>query len=141
HVGGFVTAMFSDQFGLQPELLFNSVGDSGENVDGDKVSEAVNYLSIPVLFRYQPIEILNIDAGLQVGFLLSAKAEDVDTKEAYKGLALGAAVGAGVDLPMGLGFTARYVLGLANAGETESDEVKLKNNVFQISVSYRFGGN
>lgn len=141
HVGGFVTAMFSDQFGLQPELLFNSVGVSGENFDGDKVSEAVNYLSIPVLFRYQPIEILNIHAGPQVGFLLSAKAEDVDTKEAYKGLDLGAAVGAGVDLPMGLGFTARYVLGLANAGETESDEVKLKNNVFQISVSYRFGGN
>ncbi len=137
HVGGFVTAMFSEKFGLQPELLYNSVGTGEEDFE-----IAMDYLSVPVLFRYQPIELLNIHAGPQFGFLLSAKSDGEDVKEFTKGLDVGAAVGAGVDLPMGLGFTARYIMGLTNVMDDEDNEgVEVKNNVFQISVTYRFGSN
>ena len=137
HVGGFVTAMFSEKFGLQPELLYNSVGSGEEDFELQ-----MDYLSVPVLFRYQPIELLNIHAGPQFGFLLSAKSDGEDVKEFAKGLDLGAAFCAGVDLPMGIGFTARYIAGLSNVMDDEGDSegIEVKNNVFQISVSYRFGG-
>lgn len=135
HVGGFVTAMFSESLGLQPELIFNSVG-----AKMDDSSLNMSYLSVPVLIRYQPIELLNIHVGPQFGFLMGAESEGDDVKDAFKGLDLGAAFGAGIDLPAGIGFTARYVLGLSNIYD-ESDEGTIKNNVFQISLSYRFGGN
>ena len=135
HVGGFVTFMFSETFGLQPELLFNTVG-----AKMDDQSLDMSYLSVPVLIRYQPIELLNIHVGPQFGFLMNAKVEDEDVKDGFKGLDVGAAFGAGIDLPAGIGFSARYVLGLSNISE-ESDEITVKNNVFQISLSYRFGTN
>ncbi len=140
HVGGLVTAMFSDQLGFQAELLFNSVGVKTQYGRGPDISDILNYLSVPVVFRYQFAEVLNIHAGPQVGFLLEANAGDMNTKDRYKGLDFGAAIGAGVGLPSGLGFSARYVMGIANVGETGSDEIKLTNNAFQISACYRFGG-
>ncbi len=141
HVGGFATVMFSEKFGLQPELLYNAVGAKMDDAEFKS-----SYLSVPVLFRYQPIEILNIHAGPQFGFLMSAKVEDEDFKDYMKGLDMGLGFGAGVDLPMGIGFTARYVLGLTNTWDVEEigefgDDFSVKNNVFQISLSYRFGGN
>jgi hypothetical protein len=147
HVGGFATIMFSESFGLQPELLFSIVGAKMDFGSGDDSSLKMSYISVPVMFRYQPVEIFNLHAGPQFGFLASAKAESdgdsEDVKEAFKGLDLGLGFGAGVDLPMGLGFTARYVLGLSNISEGDEDfgdEITMKNNVFQLSVTYRFGG-
>jgi len=135
--------MFSESFGLQPELLFSS---AGAKMDDSKIK--MSYISLPVMLRYQPIEILNVHAGPQFGFLASAKADDgdesMDVKEAYKGLDLGLGIGAGLDLPMGIGFTARYVLGLSNISDGDDeffgDEVTVKNNAIQLSVTYRFGG-
>src|SRR5690606_29570118 len=84
HVGGFVTAMFSEQIGLQPELLFNAVGSSIDFGGDEAIKQKLSYISVPVLLRYQPIEILNIHAGPQFGFLMGAKVEDEDVKDAYK---------------------------------------------------------
>lgn len=140
HIGGFATIMFSDQFGLQPELMFTTAGSNFKLLD-EKIVQKFNYLAVPVLFRYQPIEILNFHAGPQIGFLLGAEAEVGDISgdvEDAKSLDFGAAFGAGVDLPGGLGFNARYIAGLANVYDI--DEMKVRNNVLQLSVTYRFGG-
>ena len=142
HVGGFASIMFTEKFGLQPQLLYNAVGSKMEDTEFKS-----SYLSVPVMFRYQPIEILNIHAGPQFGFLLSSKVGDEDFKDFSKSLDLGLGFGAGIDLPMGIGFSARYVLGLSNTWDVEEvdeffgEDLTVKNNVFQISVSYRFGGN
>jgi hypothetical protein len=144
HVGGFATIMFSETFGLQPEVLLSSVG-SKFDVGGDDAIFKYTYISVPVMLRYQPIEILNIHAGPQFGILASAKGEsggDSEDLEDTKGLEIAAGFGAGIDLPMGLGFTARYVLGLTNVVDDSSEfweDVTVKNNVFQLSVTYRFG--
>jgi hypothetical protein len=72
---------------------------------------------------------------------MSAKQEDEDIKDGLKGLDLGAGVGVGVDLPMGLNFTARYVIGLSNiADDVDGTDVEVKNNVIQFSVGYRIVG-
>lgn len=140
HLGVFATIMVSETFGVQPELLYNSVG--------SKVDESVfkmDYLTVPIMIRYNPVPVFNIHVGPQFGFLLSAKQEfdgdSQDIKENMKGLDLGVGVGLGVDLPMGLGFSARYVLGLSNVSDSgDSEDIKVKNNVIQISATYKLFG-
>jgi len=144
HVGFFATIMVSETFGVQPELMYNS---AGSKIDlgslGDAV-EKLNYLTVPVMLRYQPVSVFNIHAGPTFGFLLSAESEydgdSQDNKDSYKGLDLGLGFGAGVDLPLGIGFTARYVLGLSNVSDDPNSDAKLTNNVIQLSATYKLFG-
>ena len=105
HGGFFLTVMVSETFGVQPELLYNSVG-SRIDFGGDDLVQQLDYLTVPVLLRYNPVSIFNVHAGPQFGFLLSAKqkmdGDSQDMKDGLKGLDLGLGIGAGVDLPMGL---------------------------------------
>ncbi len=140
HVGGYLNFGVSETFAIQPELLYNSIG-----AKQDEVAMKTDYLSIPIMLQYSPVPVFNIHAGPQIGLLLSAKAEadgeSVDMKDFYKGLDLGVGVGAGVNLPMGLGFSVRYVLGLANiADSSDFGDVKVTNTAFQVSATYRLFG-
>ena len=67
HLGVYATMMFSETFGLQPELLYNSVGSKLDFSDlgGEEVVSKFNYLAIPVMLRYNPVPIFNIHAGPQ----------------------------------------------------------------------------
>jgi hypothetical protein len=138
--------MVSETFGVQPELMYSSVGSKFDLGSlGDAVEKA-NYLTVPVMLRYQPVSVFNIHAGPTFGFLLSAESEydgdSQDNKDSYKGLDLGLGIGAGVDLPFGLGFSARYVFGLSNVAEEDPNEpdAKVTNSVIQISATYKLFG-
>lgn len=144
HLGLFATIMVSETFGVQPELMYNSVGSKFDLGSEESVTK-MDYLVVPIMLRYNPVPVFNIHAGPQFGFLLSAKQEydgdSQDIKDGLKGLDLGFGVGVGVDLPMGLGFSARYVLGLSNVSDDDADEGgKVKNNVIQISATYKLFG-
>lgn len=75
-----------------------------------------NYVSLPVMLRYNITENFNLQAGPQLGFLMSAKVSDgdnsIDIKDGFKGIDFGAGFGAGVDFGK---FNAgiRYYLGLS----------------------------
>lgn len=73
HIGGMAEIPISTEFYVQPELLFSSQGYKVDNSTG-----VLNYISIPVLAKYYVTEELSIEAGPQIGFLLSAtnKVED-----------------------------------------------------------------
>lgn len=147
HVGGYLTVNFTDKIGIQPEVLFSSVGSKiSDATFGINGSEKASYISVPILLKVNPIPILNIHAGPQFGILTSAKEESggdsQDVKDQYKSTDVGIAFGAGLDLPMGLNFTARYVVGLGNVADNSdpSVDVTVKNAVFQLSVGYRLFG-
>jgi hypothetical protein len=142
HVGGFLTAMITESFGVQPEVLYNSVG-SKFDISGSDVVQKFNYLSVPILLRYNPVPVFNLHAGPQFGILLSATQEfdgDSEDIEDVKTLDLGLGFGAGLDLPMGLTASLRYTLGLSNIADTDDDDATMKNNVFQVSIGYKFFG-
>ena len=139
HGGVYAKIMFIPNFGIQPELLYSGQGgtvSSGGITSTDKFS----YLNIPVMLRYNIVPAFNLQAGPQLGFLLSATSNGTDVKSQLKSTDFGLGFGLGVDLPMGLNFAARYVLGLSDLPATNSTSATIKNTVFQISIGYKLFG-
>jgi hypothetical protein len=144
HFGVTAGIAVSDNFTVQPELVYSSQGatiDYGGGEDGDI---KLNYLNLPVLGQFQVADGFSIEVGPQFGFLMSAKADDgdeeEDIKDFVKGLDLSAGVGVNYAMASGLNFGARYNLGLSNVNDGDSsDEIKNQNTVIQLSIGYRFG--
>ena len=139
HAGGYLTLMLSEKFGVQPEVLY-----SGQGYKQNGGTMKVNYITVPVLLRLNFTEVFSMHLGPQIGILASAKAEingeSEDMKEYLKGTDIGAALGLGVDLPMGLNFGARFVKGFSNIIDETDGDYKQKNFAFQVSVGYKLFG-
>ena len=158
NIGGFVEVKLSEKFAIQPEVLYSQQGTkfklSGIFFSNDEPFKAetkfnLSYINVPVMFKYYAIEKLFIEAGPQIGFLISAKSktkvtgfdqtEELDTKDMYNTIDFGLNFGAGYDFTQNISVGARYNLGLANIAKTEAgDDGKLHNGVFSLSVGYKF---
>ncbi|ELR73842.1 hypothetical protein C900_00006 [Fulvivirga imtechensis AK7] len=168
HLGGYVELSLSDKFALQPELVYSAQGaksefsgeeDLGGGIIGTYSEEynlKLNYLNVPVLFKFKPSESFYIGAGPQLGLLLSANSEydytvtasgisvsdsgEEDVKDEMKGMDLSFAIGAGLELESGLNFGLRYNYGLSDVyDKNEGDAVR--NSVLQFSVGFRLTNN
>lgn len=145
NVGALVGIPVSDQFSVQPELLFSAEGSKISEGD-DRINFNLNYLNIPVLLKFNSTSGFYAEAGPQVGFLMSAKADskiggvsdEEDIKDSFKGTNFSLAIGAGYKLGNGLGIGARYNLGLSSVADDSDVNVKLGG--FQFGLSYTFGG-
>jgi len=165
HAGIFVEFGISEKFSVQPELVYSRQGsfvDTDFVIDGIgpqplvipmEISFNIDYLNMPVLAKFYAAEGLSFQTGPQVGVKLSAKSEielDVDIPdfeneidsdiEDLDTIDLSWVFGLAYRLPAGIGFDARYNLGLTSMGEDETgsfDEIS-RNSVFQFGVSYRF---
>lgn len=89
HIGGFAEYEINDKFTLQPELLFSTQGNTygykdyyggGSYYEGADYNLKLNYLNLPIVLKYNIIEKLSIDFGLQIGYLMSAKTK-IDVTE------------------------------------------------------------
>jgi hypothetical protein len=141
HAGGYLTLMFTEHLGLQPEVLY-----SGQGAKNGSYKLSMAYISVPVLVRFNVNNLLSFHAGPQIGVLASAKAksgsDSQDVKDAYKSTDLGVAVGGAIDLPMGLNFTLRFIKGLSNINDVDTPgyDYTQKNYTVQVSVGYKFFG-
>lgn len=151
-VGGFAEFKLSDKFFVQPEVMYSLQGTKYEQSEVNyyyKGNIAMTYLNVPVMAKYYVIDKLNIEAGPQIGFLLSAKDkwEDNyngekdsgkdDVKDAFKSVSLGLNIGAGYDFTENLSAGIRYNFGLSNILDTEGN-YKAHNNVVSLTLGYRF---
>lgn len=136
HVGGFAEIKVSDKFAVQPELLYSS---QGGKADGGTYN--VDYINIPIMAKFYVAEKFSIEAGPQVGFLMSAKAkpdsgDDQDIKDELKSTDFGVNLGLGYNITENISAGLRYNLGLSQV--VDADNVDIKNNVFSLSVGYKF---
>ena len=132
--GAMAEIKISEKFALQPEILYSGQGyDTGIASEGNI---ALNYLNIPVIAKYYLTKKLSLEAGPQIGFLLSTKGGTQDYKDLFKTTDFGVNFGLSYKLDNGLNFTARYVLGLTNINDVGG--TTNKNGVFQLSVGYFF---
>ncbi len=125
YVGGLVDLAISENFHIQPEVLYSMEG-------ADNAS--LSYLRIPVMAKYYVMEGFNLQAGPSLAFKVAA--EDDFTDEATKSMDLGLGIGAAYELPMGLFFDLRYNLGLMDISEVDGAEIK--NTNLQLGLGYRF---
>ena len=142
HVGGLAEFGITEQFSIQPELLYSGQGAKVNEGFGD-VDLKLDYISLPVLAKYRIVKGFSVEAGPQVGFLISAKAEDEDVKDAYKSVDFGVTGGAEYELPMGVFFQARYYVGLSSVTEDievfgTSYSADTNNIMISLSAGYRF---
>lgn len=123
----------SEKFSFQPEIMY-----SGQGYSFNDNTIALSYLNIPLMGKYYVTKGLSLEAGPQIGFLLSAKNEKINVKDSFNTFDFGVNFGLGYKLDNGLNFGARYNLGLTDINNVEGSSSKSKNSVFQVSVGYFF---
>ncbi|UXX81227.1 PorT family protein [Reichenbachiella carrageenanivorans] len=131
HIGAYAVIK-AGPIGIQPEAYF-----SVQNLSTDAEDYDLSYIQVPVLLRLGILKVLYLNAGPQFGFNTKAEYGGVDYKDELKGMDTSIALGAGLDLPMGLGAQVRWVKGLSNAAEDGGD---WKNSIVQLSVTFALIG-
>lgn len=147
----------SRRFAVQPELLYAQLGAGGSLSPASKNPDyevRLNYLTVPLLFKFYFGDRAYLQAGPQVGFLLSGRrmginptTPDQDVTSEYGGTDFAVTSGVGVDLACGLVLGARLAYGFTNIN-TGGDEARfrdqaglggLHNRNIELSVGYLFG--
>jgi hypothetical protein len=130
----------SDFWAFQPEVYYSSEG--AHSKSNSNVSTDLGYINVPVLIQYMFSNGFRLQAGPQVGFLMSAKSKvssvSTDIKNELNGAVFSIPAGISYLTSTGLGFDARYNFGISDI--YKSAPAKVRSNVFQFDVFYQFGG-
>lgn len=168
HLGALAEFELSEKFSLHPELLYSMEGGNssfgfqreGFALSGNEKAK-LGYLNLPVMAKYFVTNGLSLEAGPQLGYLLSAEVDfeytstimgEVFTDSGTQDLideadrfALGLNFGLGYKLNNNLFVQARYHLGLTSIMEDDPSEDEpvvnlneIKNKGFQFSLGYKF---
>ncbi|NEW80735.1 MAG: PorT family protein, partial [Gelidibacter sp.] len=74
HAGVFAEIALADSFYLQPELLYSTQGAKYEGPSSIFTSDLkLNYINLPIMFKYDVANRFYLEAGPQIGFLVSAE--------------------------------------------------------------------
>jgi len=137
--GGFAEIKIIDKFFIQPELLYSEEGTIYDDDDKLKTS----YFKIPILAKYYVAKKISIEAGPQIGFLLSASEFGQDAKDIVNSFDFGAALGLNYDFTNNIFIGGRYNLGLYNIAKLDNlpefdPNFTVKNSVFTVFLGYKF---
>ena len=158
-LGGVVDIPLGNTVSLQPGLVYSSQGSGityyrrgpGSAVTGE-TNINLNYINVPVALHVYLGESFFLQAGPQLGFLLSAKEKgEIDNrdvnenvKEGFRGTEFSLLTGLGFRLPGDVILGGRYNLGLSDIS-TADDEIisgltrpSLHNNVLQFYITKLF---
>jgi hypothetical protein len=138
HAGLVAEIIINDKFSIQPELLYSGQGASVTSDGGGRIK--LDYITLPVLAKFPIAKNLSLEAGPQVGFLVSGKYKTNDSNdkiEDTKTIDFGLNAGLGYELNNGVFFQARYNLGLTDVGFA-GDNNRASNAVIQFSIGKLF---
>ncbi len=140
HVGILTSLPLGSHFTYQPEVTFSREGNEFEDIAG--LRDDFDYLNLtPVLIKYFPGKSgINLEAGFQLGILLSAKSilgnQKEDIKERYLGENASAIMGLGYEYKDAM-LSIRYNLGVYSILDDDLG-TKLLSSVWQCSIGFRF---
>ncbi|MFV8342955.1 porin family protein [Flavobacterium sp. XS2P39] len=136
HIGIYGESFISENFSIQPELMYSQQGYVLTNSNGT-FTQKLNYINLPLMLKAYPSQNLFLEAGPQIGLAVSHKEE-------YDGLFSGSQeydpnsfdwginFGGGFKTDSGVSLGVRYHLGLGDL----YDEGKAQNRVWQFSVGF-----
>lgn len=143
HVGAFVDIGLAGKIGIQPEVLWNQVNtkrasgtDPVLNDWQDNTGDIqLNYLTIPVLLRFNVLPVLALQVGPQFGILLNKDENLWDNgRQAFKSGDFSLAGGASINLKA-LRVYGRYNIGLTNIKEVNNQD-NWKSEQIQLGVAF-----
>ncbi|MDR2936633.1 MAG: PorT family protein [Rikenellaceae bacterium] len=137
HLGFFMETQIARMVDFQPELLYSTQGGESQGV-----LDKFDYINVPLMFKFYTGQArrFSIDAGPQLGYLISAKyIDDGDAVNIYDHDGLkkfDASLGVGVSYKFNGGFDIgiRFLAGMTKMYEG----LENKNSVVQIGAGYRF---
>jgi len=154
NAGVFANIPVAESFSIQPEVLYSQYGDKYDYVvAGNRYSYAnhLDYITVPVMFQYNFIPNLYVEAGPEFGFMVSAKnkaknetnndvlAESGNYKDNFNTFNVGIGLGAGYYFTDNIGLTARYVAGVTDiAKDRPNGSDAIRNNTFQVGLAFKF---
>ena len=110
-----------------------------------------SYVNVPIMAKFYPVKRLALGAGIQPGFMTSAKITgdnaDVNIKDNCNTFDFSIPFSVAYEAPFGLVIEARYNAGLTNVGkdlfkngnyDTYDKITKNKNSVFMLTIGYKF---
>jgi hypothetical protein len=139
HAGAQAHIHILDQLALQPELFYSGQGGKRiiNNVD---YKTNLHYLNLPVLLQYMFNNGFRLQAGPQIGFLLSAQQKANESKSniigQYKAIDVSLPVGVSYLSDSGLGVDLRWAFGLTNLNDDDDNLPVVRNQVGQIGLFY-----
>lgn len=159
-IGGFAEIKVTDKFSIQPEMLYSTQGTKADQTYADAdgsfnidLTQKLNYLNIPVMAKYYVDKKFYVEAGPQIGFLLSAEqkaeasgvyfgqpvneTETVDNKSSLNSTDFGVNIGLGYNFSDKVGANLRYTSGLSDVDKDAKDS-EIYNSNIGISISYNF---
>jgi hypothetical protein len=147
HLGGFAEIDFTKKFGLQPEVLWNQSNSqvSGEfatlyptitNPNTLNQNVTLNYLSIPILLRYNLGGMFSIVAGPQFGVLMNKDQNLLQNgQKAFSDGDFSAVAGLQINLKA-LRLYGRYNIGMKNINQIDQKD-KWTSQQIQLGVGLR----
>jgi len=154
NAGVFANIPIASSFSIQPEVLYSQYGDKyDQTVLGTRYSSSrhLDYIAVPVMFQYNVIPNLYLEAGPEFGFMVNAKnkaknetnnetiSESGDYKDSLNKFNFGIGIGAGYYFTDNIGITARYVAGLTDiAKDRPNGSDAIRNNLFQVGLAFKF---
>jgi hypothetical protein len=147
--GLFMEYRFTDRFSIAPEVVFAAQGGKFKWIENgsNEISSTyhMNYINIPVMFKFYVIPQLSIDLGPQLGVNVYHKATDKwkllgqeykETSElnGVKSIDFGVGLGLTYNIAKDVFVQGRYTMGVTKAFENGSE----KNGNAQIAIGYRF---
>ena len=140
YAGVFANIPVAQDFSVQPEVLYSGMGAKSKHDSSDKLN--LDYIAVPVMFQYNALPNLYLEAGPQFGFLVSAKNKfnggSIDVKDGTKGFDFGLGLGAGYYFTPNIGVNVRYVAGLTDIAKNRIGGDSAKNGAFQVGLAYKF---
>ncbi|MEO9071217.1 MAG: porin family protein, partial [Ginsengibacter sp.] len=142
YAGAFADIGISENFGVQPELFYSELGAKQKGTDGDPdASLNLGYINLPILAKYKNNG-FSAFLGPQLSYLLSAKSKSGsssdDIKSQLKSTDVSGVIGVGYTLTSGLGFDARYQIGLSDISKNSGSDGSVKNSAFMVGIHYAF---
>ncbi len=139
--GLFMEIDFNKKIGIQPEFLYSQT--KSENTSAtlpftfQNSDVNLNYLTIPILFRYKIANVLVLNVGPQNSFLLN-KSENklVGGSEPFKSSDFAMIGGAQLNFRY-LRIYGRYAIGLNNINDL-SESNKWKSQQIQFGLGFKF---
>ncbi len=118
YLGAVADIEVSENFNVQPELLYANVNDASG-------------IFLPILGKFAISEKFNLQAGPQLVFSLE------DTPDDFSSVEFDLAGGIGYDIDEDFFLEARYTFQINNS-YTGSEDIKVRGNYLTLGVGYKF---